>query len=190
MGTITFLMLAVGLAMDAFAVSVSNSMCFKNYTKKQELATSAAFGLFQGMMPVIGYLAGRVFTDFISSVDHWVVLVLLGFIGGKMLLDAVKEMREPESCPAGVEFTTKTMLLQALATSIDALAVGISFAALNANIFVMSSGIAVITFLCCFVGCLLGRRFGSLLGSRAQLVGGLILIGIGIKIFVEHMWLG
>lgn len=188
MDFLTLLLLSLGLAMDAFAVSVSNAMCFKNFEKRQEVAAAACFGIFQGAMPVIGFFVGRIFSGFITAVDHWLVLVLLGFIGGKMVWDAIQAMREPEACPVGQTFTTKIMLLQAVATSIDALAVGIGFAALSANIWALGATIATITFVCCVIGGLLGRSFGNILGNRAQIAGGLILIGIGVKIFVEHMF--
>lgn len=178
---------ALALSMDAFAVSVSNALCYPSMSKKQGLANSACFGLFQGLMPVLGFFAGQLFSRFISSVDHWIALVLLAIIGGKMLVEGVQALRKPEICPASPTFTTKTMLLQAVATSIDALAVGISFAALSVNILFAAAIIAVTTFLCCLVGVFLGRKFGFVLGEWAQILGGAILVGIGVKIFIEHM---
>lgn len=187
MDGITLLILAFGLSMDAFAVSVSNSMSFSGLRRRQAVLTSFSFGLFQGLMPVIGYLAGRTFAQAVSAVDHWVAFILLGFIGGKMVLDAVRELRAPEQAAKPKSFSLRLMLVQAFATSIDALAVGVSFAALDVNIFAAASFIAGVTFVCCLVGHLLGKLFGDWLGSRAELLGGVILIGIGLKILIEHL---
>lgn len=178
---------ALALSMDAFAVSISNSLCFPGLSKKQGIANSASFGFFQGLMPIIGFFAGQLLSGVITTVDHWIALLLLGFIGGKMLVDGIQALRAPEACPAGQIFTLKTMVMQAIATSIDALAVGVSFAALAVNIWAAAGAIALITFVCCLIGVFLGRKFGFLLGDWAQIFGGLILVGIGLKIFIEHM---
>ena len=184
----TLLVLAFGLSMDAFAVSVSNSMCFVGLRRGQAVFTSFSFGLFQGLMPMIGYLAGRAFAQTVSAVDHWVAFILLGFIGAKMAADAVRGMRAPEQCPKARAFGVRLMLVQAFATSIDALAVGVSFAALEVNIFAAALVIAGITFVCCLVGHLLGKAFGGWLGGKAELLGGVILIGIGGKILLAHLF--
>lgn len=187
MTVFTLFLLAVGLSMDAFAVSVSNSMCRKGLDRRTALVTSLSFGLFQGMMPVIGYLAGRAFASAVSAIDHWIAFVLLGYIGGKMIADAVREWNaEEESCPAAL--TMGVILTQAVATSIDALAVGVSFAALDINIVTAASFIACVTFVCCVVGHAVGERFGRLLGRWAQVFGGVILVGIGLKILIEHLF--
>lgn len=186
MDWLTLLILAFGLSMDAFAVSVSNSMCFRGLRRAQAVLTSLSFGLFQGLMPTIGYLAGRAFAQAVSAIDHWVAFVLLGFIGGKMIWDAVKEMRAPHR-DTEKSFSTRLMLVQALATSIDALAVGVSFAALEVNILAAASFIAGVTFVCCLIGHLLGKAFGGWLGGKAEVLGGVILIGIGLKILIEHL---
>lgn len=186
MDVLTLLLLALGLATDAFAVSISNNMCYTGLTRRQVLASCVSFGLFQGIMPVVGYFAGRLFEPVISRVDHWVALVLLGFIGGKMVVEGIRALRGPGGCEEKQAYTTKAMLVQALATSIDALAVGISFSALAVNIFTASLTIALITFVCCLAGAALGKRFGMLLGDWAQIFGGLLLVGIGIKVFLEH----
>ena len=187
----TLFLLALGLSMDAFAVSVTNSMCFAQFTRRQAVATSACFGLFQGLMPLAGYFLGRVFAQWIGAVDHWVAFALLGLIGGSMLWEAVQDIRrtkkEGAACPAGRQFGLKMMLVQALATSIDALAVGVSFAALSVNIWLAACLICCITVACCLLGHALGRRFGLLLGARAQLCGGAILVAIGVKILIEHL---
>ena len=188
MSTITLLILALGLSMDAFAVSISNSMCFDGLRRKDCVFTSAMFGLFQGLMPVIGFFAGHAFADTISALDHWIAFILLGFIGGKMMFDALREWNEPVSCPLGKKLTWKMVLVQAVATSIDALAVGVSLAALSVNIWIAAGFIAVITFACCLVGHLIGKKAGGFLGNWAQIMGGVILIGIGLKIFLEHIF--
>ncbi len=188
MSILEVVVLALGLSMDAFAVSISNTLCYKGFTTRNMLASSAGFGVFQGVMPIIGFFAGRLLADVISAVDHWVALVLLGFIGGKMLAEGIRALRRPENGEVGGVYTAKTLLLQSLATSVDALAVGVSLAALSVNIWSSAGLIAAITFTVCLFGAFLGRRFSGLLGDWAQVLGGLILLGIGIKIFVEHMF--
>lgn len=188
MDAATLLLLAVGLSMDAFAVSISNAMGYAGLSKKQMLATSASFGLFQGIMPTIGFFGGTLLAGVIQGFDHWVALVLLGFIGGKMLVEGIWAIRKPEDAPEAARYTVKTMMVQSLATSIDALAVGVSFAALSVNIWLSVLVIACITFAISLIGGILGRRFGALLGDWAQILGGVILVGIGLRIFVEHMW--
>lgn len=158
MDSITLFVLALGLSMDAFAVSISNSMCFSGLRRNEAALTSLSFGVFQGLMPVAGYFAGRAFADVVSAFDHWIAFALLGFIGGKMIWDAVKELRAPEACPVGRAFSYKLMVVQAFATSIDALAVGVSFAALDVNIAAAASFIACVTFVCCLAGHLLGKN--------------------------------
>lgn len=185
MGVFTLFLIALGLSMDAFAVSISDGLCYPQAGRKQAFLTALVFGVFQAGMPMIGYFAGRTFAGAISSLDHWIALVLLGFIGGKMLIEAIRELREPESCPAR-KFSFQLLLMQGVATSIDALAVGVSFAVMDVNIFYAAGFIGVTTFLCSFVGFFLGRIFGGRWGQKAEILGGLILIGIGLKIFIEH----
>ena len=148
MDSITLFVLALGLSMDAFAVSISNSMCFSGLRRNEAALTSLSFGVFQGLMPVAGYFAGRAFADVVSAFDHWIAFALLGFIGGKMIWDAVKELRAPEACPVGRAFSYKLMVVQAFATSIDALAVGVSFAALDVNIAAASRSSAALRAIC------------------------------------------
>lgn len=179
--------LAFGLSMDAFAVSVSNGMCYKMNPLKNALSSGLAFGLFQGLMPLIGYLAGRSFSDVIESVDHWIALVLLSFIGGKMIVEAVKMRKEPEDCKTYRAFSFRTLTVQAIATSIDALAVGVSLGVMKANILLSVGVIALITFCCSFAGVFIGKKCGVLLQDKAEILGGVILILIGVNIFLEHV---
>ncbi len=190
MGILSLFLIALGLSMDAFAVSISNGMCFQNFRRKDAFFTALAFGFFQSLMPTIGFFAGRTFSDAISAFDHWVALLLLALIGGKMVLDGIRDLRAPDGegpdtrCPRS--FTLNILLLQAIATSIDAFAVGISFAIMQVSILVAAGFIGLVTFLCCLAGAALGKRFGLLLGHRAEVFGGIILIAIGLRIFLEH----
>ena len=174
---------ALGLSMDAFAVSVTNGMCVKRPGFAHSLWCGICFGLFQGAMPAIGYALGRGFEKWISAFDHWIALILLGFIGGKMIADSLKS-RECED--RITELTLPVMLVQGLATSIDALAVGVSFAALSVNIVSSSAVICFVTFAVSFAGVYIGRIFGGRLKRKAGTAGGIILIAIGLKIFIEH----
>ena len=191
MDLLTLFMLAVGLSMDAFAVSISNGMSYANYRSKQVIMAAVAFGLFQGLMPTFGFVGGRAFADLITAVDHWLALILLGFIGGKMVIESIEELKNPSDEPkeTGKSFTMKLLIMQAIATSIDALAVGISLAALNVNNLYAAGFITVVTTVVCLFGGLLGKKFGELLSTKATLAGGLILVAIGLKIFIEHMFM-
>jgi putative Mn2+ efflux pump MntP len=187
MGSITLLFTSLGLSMDACAVSISNGMCYGNIQKKQILSTAFAFGFFQAFMPVLGFFIGSAFSDAIYNLDHWIALILLGVIGGKMIIEAIKELKYPEAClTSSKNLTSKTLLLQAIATSIDALAVGVGFAVMKVNVLNAALSIGIITFINSIIGCHLGKKFGELFKQKAEILGGLILIGIGIKIFIEH----
>lgn len=182
------LLIAVGLSMDAFAVSVTNGMCKKNVRIGWTLGIGLCFGLFQGAMPAIGYALGQTFTSYVERFDHIIALVLLGLIGGKMLLDALKNGQE--ECSMGSVLTAGELLLQGVATSIDALAVGVSFAAMKANILASAGFIAVTTFVLSIAGVFIGKKFGAVLNKKAEIAGGVILIAIGLKIFIEHTFFG
>ena len=187
MESLTLFLIALGLSMDAFAVSVSNGLCFKNFKKSQAFISSISFGIFQGLMPTIGFFAGTLFFDVISKLDHWIALILLGYIGTNMIIDSIKELKLKNAISEdSKEYTLKTLFLQSIATSIDALAVGISFAALNINILTAALFICIVTFVCCIIGSLIGKKFGHLLQEKAKIFGGIILIFIGLKIFIEH----
>lgn len=179
------LLLAVGLSMDAAAVSISNALCMPKIQTKEVVRIAGAFGFFQALMPCLGYFFASLFFEVISSFDHWIALALLLFIGGKMLYETLKG-EEKEECPA--RLTNRMLLLQAIATSIDALAVGISLSALSVNVWSSVLLIGAVTFACCVAAMLVAKRFGRALGKKAGVLGGLILIGIGLKIFIEHMF--
>lgn len=180
------ILLALGLSMDASAVSISNSLCIDKIKLKHILRMALMFAVFQGIMPLIGYFAAHNFKSVISRFDHWIAFILLVIIGGKMLHEAVKAEINQE-CSL-FSLTMKLLFVQAVATSIDALAVGVSLSALNVNIYYSITIISIITFICCTIATLVAKRFGNLLGKRADIAGGIILIAIGVKIFIEHVF--
>ena len=182
MGFIELLLIAVGLSMDAFAVSVCKGLSVKKVGVKHAALAGLYFGGFQFLMPVIGYLLGFRFESVIESIDHWVAFVLLAFIGGNMIKESFGKAEELND-----DFGVKTMLLMAIATSIDALAVGITFAFLEVQILPAAGLIGVTTFLMSFVGIYIGNAFGIRYKSRAELAGGIILVVIGVKILLEHL---
>lgn len=187
MDLITLILLSLGLSADAFAVSVTDGIISRKVTKKNALSTAIAFGAFQAFMPMIGFFLGRTFTTVINRFQHWIALILLAAIGINMIVDVIKESKQQvNSCNTKNDvFTVNNLILQGIATSIDALAAGFSFAVMKVSIMTICALIGVITFTCCFFGVYIGRKFGSLLGSRARLAGGILLIIIGIKIFIE-----
>lgn len=182
------LLLAVGLSMDAFAVSVTNGMCYKMPVLKNALYSALAFGVFQGLMPLLGYFAGQSFSGAIERYDHWLALGLLGFIGAHMIYEAITGMRDNGDSPERI-FSFKVLILQAVATSVDALAIGISLGVMKANLALAVILIATVTFIFCFAAVIIGKRFGGVLKEKAEITGGVILILIGLRIFVEHMGL-
>lgn len=188
MTLLELILLGIGLSMDAFAVSVTNGLCCKEMKAGKTFLSGLCFGGFQGLMPLIGYFLGRGFAKYITAFDHIIALVLLGFIGGQMLFESFKKDAENENSSV---LTAKMLFMQGVATSIDALAVGVSFAALkDVNIAFASSAICCITFTFSVIGVGIGKKFGNILNNKAQFAGGLILVGIGIKIFVEHTFFG
>ena len=183
MGVVELILIAIGLAMDAFAVSLGKGLTLKRVDGKFALVAGAWFGGFQALMPIIGYLLGRTFAGFVISVDHWIAFVLLALIGINMIRDTLWGDKEQHTS----DFSARSMFLMAVATSIDALAVGVTMAFLDVNIWIAATVIGVITFALSAVGVILGYRFGTLLGSKAGLLGGVILIGLGVKIILEHL---
>lgn len=186
MNLIELFILAVGLSMDAFAVSICKGLSVTKLEPKHALTCGAYFGGFQALMPFLGWLLGIQFQSVITSVDHWIAFILLGVIGANM----VKESRSrEEECP-DASFGPKAMLPLAVATSIDALAVGVTFAFLDVSIAPAVSFIGVVTFLCSALGVKIGNVFGLKYKSKAELFGGLVLIAMGVKILIEHLFFG
>ena len=182
---LTIILVGLGLAMDAFSVSITNGMNIKNVKLKQAAKIALFYGFFQFIMPVTGYYAAGIFKNYIEAVDHWIAFVLLFFIGKKMIMEAFENGENEKN--NGV-LSTKVLILQAIATSIDALAVGISFVALKVPIISSSFIIGIITFVLCFFAVLIGKKVRDLLLGKAEIFGGIILIGIGIKILIEHLF--
>ena len=182
MDFLELLLIAVGLSMDAFAVSVCKGLSVKKLEPKHALLVGMYFGGFQALMPVLGWLLGSRFESLITRYDHWVAFVLLALIGGNMIWESFSKEEDLND-----DFGVKTMLLLAVATSIDALAVGITFAFLEQPILPAAGTIGVTTFLLSAAGIYIGRAFGARWKSRAELAGGVILILIGLKILLEHL---
>jgi len=183
MGIIELIILSMGLAMDAFAVAVCKGLSMPKMNWKKGFIIGAYFGVFQALMPAIGYLLGVNFQENIQSVDHWIAFILLGAIGLNMLKEAVST--ETENSNDSVQF--KDMLILAVATSIDALAVGITFAFLRVNVLLAIILIGIITFIISVIGVKIGNVFGTKYEKKAEFIGGLILILLGTKILVEHL---
>ena len=184
MSIIELIILAAGLAMDAFAVSICKGLSVQKYSKKQSVIAGLYFGGFQAGMPVLGWLLGKQFESLIKSVDHWIAFVLLALIGANMIRESFKKDDEDLNS----SLSPKTMLPLAVATSIDALAVGVTFAFLDVQIVPAVSLIGVITFVFSAVGVKIGNVFGAKYKSKAELVGGIVLICIGLKILIEHLF--
>ena len=184
MGLLELFILAIGLSMDAFAVSVCKGLATQRVNPKHMIIAGIWFGGFQALMPLIGYFLGTAFEKYVTAVDHWIAFILLGAIGGNM----IKEAFSGGENEADGSFGFKTMLVMAIATSIAALAVGITFALLpDVNIVAAVSFIGVTTFILSAVGVKIGNVFGAKYKSKAELAGGIILIILGIKILIEHL---
>ncbi len=183
MTLLNLFLIAVGLSMDAFAVSVCKGLAMEKAPLKKAAVAGIWFGGFQALMPLIGYLLGSQFEKNITSIDHWIAFVLLALIGGNMIRESFSGQEEETS--GTMHF--QEMLLLAVATSIDALAVGITFAFLRVDILPAVSFIGIITFVLSIVGIKVGNVFGSRYKSKAELAGGIILILIGVKILLEHL---
>lgn len=179
------ILVSVSLAMDAFAAAVCKGACIRRGAYNINLRIAASFGIFQAVMPLIGYFLGRQFSSYIAAFDHWLALGLLALIGGKMIWDVLSGETAKEDACTPVRFGE--LMLLSLATSIDALIVGIALAFLNASIFVSVAFIGVITFLIALAGTIIGCRFGKRFEDRAQLVGGSVLILLGFKILLDHL---
>lgn len=184
MGVTEILLLGVSLSMDAFAVSICKGLSMKKISWKKGIIIGLYFGIFQALMPVIGYCLGSAFESFVTSIDHWIAFVLLALIGGNMIKEAFGEDEE-ENCNDNVDF--KTMLILAIATSIDALAVGITFAFFDVNVPLAVTLIGITTLTISLMGVKIGNKFGSKYEKKAEVAGGIVLILIGTKILLEHL---
>lgn len=177
------ILLGIGLSMDAFAVAVCKGLSSEKFSIKNALIVGAWFGIFQALMPLVGYLLGTLIVDYIKEIDHWIAFALLGFIGGKMIYEAIKG---EEKRDASVAFWT--MLPLAIGTSIDAMAAGITLALGSANIYIAIAVIGVITFILSAVGVKIGNIFGAKFQKKAEIFGGIMLISLGLKILIEHLF--
>lgn len=184
---IEFLLIGIGLSMDAFAVAICKGLAMRKVNKKQALVIGLFFGGFQALMPFIGWALGIQFQSYITNIDHWIAFVLLVFIGGKMIVEAVKPEEEEAVEVMDPPLDIKEMFLLAIATSIDALAVGVTFAFLDYPIVEAISIIGVTTFVISTGGVYVGNFFGSRYKNKAELAGGLILVLLGVKILLEHL---
>ena len=186
----TVLLIAVGLAMDAFAVSITNGMATRGFSSKDAVRLGVYFGGFQFMMPILGWVLGRSVKQYIEAFDHWIAFLLLIVIGIGMIKEGIMESKEcpvPNSpSPPQDALTRKKLIVQAVATSIDALAVGISFAILDIHILIAALIIGVVAFCFSYFGGMAGKKIGTIVQEKAQIFGGIVLIGIGVKILLEH----
>ncbi len=182
MGNIELFAIALGLSMDAFAVAIGKGLCLRRSCYKYAVITGLFFGGFQALMPLIGYYLGNQFEDYLTSVDHWIIFALLVMIGINMILESRNDKKEKNDT-----LNLKNMTILSLATSIDALAVGITFAFLHVNIIAGVIVIGLTTFFLSFAGVKIGNAFGSKFKSKAEIAGGIILILIGTKILLEHL---
>lgn len=184
MNILELFILAVGLSMDAFAVAVCKGLAMEKVRLPQCAVVGLWFGGFQALMPFVGYLLGRNFEKYITSYDHWIAFILLGIIGANMIREAFSKDGEEEK---SASLSVKAMLPMAIATSIDALAVGVTFAFLQVSIAPAVSFIGAVTFLLSFLGVKAGSIFGAKYKSKAELAGGIILVLLGVKILLEHL---
>ena len=186
------MLLGVSLAMDAFAVSITDGMCYGNLTKGKAASIPITFGIFQAAMPLVGFFLGTLFIGYIDTFDHYVAFGLLLIIGGKMVLDGIKDLRNGNEKSEPKKFRYPEVLLQGVATSIDALAVGISMLSMSGitklNVYGFVAIIGVETLIISLVGVIIGRKIGKLFANKAsvaEIIGGLVLIGIGLKVLIE-----
>ncbi len=186
MGFFSVLLIALGLSADCFAVALGGSIAMRSLSRLQVLRAAIAFGLFQALMPVLGWLIGQTVVDLIADYDHWVAFGLLAIVGGHMLWES---FRHHDGRAERTDITKGLpLLVLSLATSIDALAVGLTFPFIEVNVAVASPTIGIVAFLATVVGFLLGRKVGELVGRRAAAVGGLLLIAIGLRILLTHLF--
>jgi putative Mn2+ efflux pump MntP len=195
MSVMSLLLLAVGLAMDAMAVSIASALAALRVRARDALLLAFMFGLFQALMPVIGWAVGAQFAKVIADWDHWLAFVLLGGIGTKMLHESLTHRhpgvpparKEGQALPERNPFQMGRLTLMALATSIDALAAGVTLPVLEIRLMTAAAVIGGVTFVLCLLGVTVGRRFGEPLEGKLDIIGGLVLIGLGVKILIEHL---
>ncbi len=183
MDILELILIAIGLGMDAFAVSICKGISMSKMNWKKAIIIGLYFGIFQALMPVIGFTLGKTFENLVTSIDHWIAFGLLLIIGIKMIIDAFKE----DNISVNDSINWKVMVILAIATSIDALAVGITFAFLQVNLLLAVSIIGIITFILCVIGTKIGNNFGNKFENKAEILGGIVLIFIGVKILLEHL---
>ena len=186
MSFLELLLIGVGLSMDAFAVAICQGLCMPKLNWRYTTEIAIFFGSFQALMPFLGWALGSQFAGYIQNIDHWVAFALLGVIGGHMIRDALAPEEEEVACAVAQRLDHKRLFLMAIATSIDALAVGVTFAFLKVQIIPAVSFIGITTFVISCAGVLIGNRFGARYKSKAELAGGVVLILMGIKILLEH----
>ncbi|HOE63371.1 MAG TPA: manganese efflux pump MntP family protein [Candidatus Sumerlaeota bacterium] len=184
--TLSIVIIAFALSLDAFAVSVTNGICIKRLHIRHALRVALSFGIFQAVMPMVGWLAGFGVKSFMDGVDHWIAFGLLTAIGIKMIWES-RRLDTEKVCPPDPELGNMQLFMLSIATSIDALAVGLTLPLLSVSIFMPALIIGGITFAVCLFGVYAGNRLGHILESKIEIVGGLILIGIGLKILLEHL---
>ena len=187
MGILELLLIGIGLSMDAFAVAICQGLCMKKLNWRHAAVIALFFGGFQALMPLIGWVLGSQFAGYIQNIDHWVAFVLLVLIGGNMVREALSPEKEEVACAVESKLDYKQLFLMAVATSIDALAVGVTFAFLEVSIVPAISIIGCTTFCLSLVGVAVGNFFGTRYKKRAELSGGIILILLGAKILLEHL---
>lgn len=179
-------LLGVGMAMDASAVSMTNGLVESKMKKSKMFLIAFAFGFFQFAMPMIGYFTGSIFKDFLTQFTSWVALILLSFIGGKMLIEGIKHSNF-ETCE-NTALTLKGLLIQSIATSIDALTIGLIFVGWKTSRAFLAGGIiGIVTFVLSYICIIIGKKFGDKLSNKAEIIGGIILILIGLKTFIEYL---
>lgn len=187
MGFIELFLVGIGLSMDAFAVAVCKGLNMRRINFKHSFIIALFFGGFQALMPFIGWAAANFFQDKMTTVDHWVAFILLIFIGGKMIYESLKENDDDSCSICEQKLNIKELLMMSIATSIDALAVGITFSFLNVNIILAITVIGITTFTLSFIGVIIGNKFGSIYKKKAEIAGGAVLVLLGIKILLEHL---
>ena len=185
MSIIEIALIGVGLAMDAFAVSICKGLAMRRMNYKKAIIIAAFFGVFQALMPALGYVLGTTFANKIAAIDHWIAFILLALIGANMIKEALSS--DDDECQDD-SLRLGDLIMLSIATSIDALAVGITFAFFNVSLLLSASMIGIITFIICVIGVKVGNVFGEKYKSKAELAGGLILIVMGAKILIDHLF--